>query len=152
MLKKTITYIDYEDNERTEDFYFNVNQGELIKWLTTSGDYTLDKLLLKLSKERNGKQTMEIFESLIRLSYGRKSLDGRRFEKSEEIWNDFYQTEAYSKLFTELVTDAKKAYAFVNGVIPKKLADEVTDAIKANPNAIPDEMKDYVGDLLLPVN
>lgn len=145
MLVRKITFEDYDGNKRTEDHFFNLNKAEVIKWLTTSGDYTLDKVLERLSTERNGKKIMEIFEELIHLSYGRKSLDGRKFEKSEEIWNDFYQTEAYSVLFTELVTDAKKAADFVNKIIPKDLATEVEKIIAENPNAIPDELKDYVG-------
>lgn len=145
MYKKTIAFTDYAGKELTEDFYFNLNKAELIKWLTTSGDYTLDKVLERLSKERNGKKIMEIFEDLIHLSYGRKSLDDRKFEKTEEIWNDFYQTEAYSILFTELVTDAKKAADFVNKIIPRDLADEVEKIIRDNPDGIPDALKDYTG-------
>lgn len=146
MYKKTITFTDYEDNTRTEDHYFNLNRSEIIKWLTTTGDYTLDKVLERLSTERNGKKIIEIFENLIHLSYGVKSLDGRKFEKSEEIWNNFYQTEAYDVLFTELVTDARKAADFVNKVIPKDLAAEVEKIIRENPNAISAELKDYVGE------
>lgn len=143
MLKRTIQFTDFDGNVRTEDHYFNLNKAEIIKWLTTSGDYTLDKLLDRLSKERNGKKIMEIFEDLIHMSYGRKSLDGRKFEKTDEIWNDFYQTDAYSILFTELVTDAKKAASFVNQIIPKDLASEVEKIMKENPNGIPDELKEY---------
>lgn len=144
MYKRTITFTDYDDVEREEDHYFNLNKAEVIKWLTTSGDYTLDKVLERLSKERNGKKIMEIFEDLIHRSYGQKSLDGRKFEKTEEIWNNFYQTEAYSVLFTELVTDAAKAAEFVNKIIPKDLASEVEKIIKENPDGIPEEIKDYV--------
>ena len=88
---------------------------------------------------------MEIFEDLIHLSYGRKSLDGRKFEKNEEIWNDFYQTEAYSVLFTELVTDAQKAADFVNKIIPNDIAKEAEQIIRDNPDGIPDVFKDYTG-------
>lgn len=143
MLKRSIEFEDYDGNKRKEDHYFNLNKAEVIKWLTTSGDYTLDKVLERLSTERNGKKIMEIFEDLIHLSYGKKSLDGRKFEKTEEIWNDFYQTEAYSVLFTELVTDARKAADFVNKIIPKDLADEVEKIIKEHPEGIPDTLKDY---------
>lgn len=137
MLKKTIEFEDYDGNMRKEDHYFNLNKAEVIKWLTTTGDYTLDKVLDRLSTERNGKKIMEIFEGLIHLSYGKKSLDGRKFEKTDEIWNDFYQTEAYSVLFTELVTDARKAAEFVNQIIPKSLSNEVEKIIKENPQVLP---------------
>lgn len=151
MLKKSITFEDYDGNERTEDHYFNLNKAETIKWLTTSGDYTLDKVLQRLATERNGKKVMEIFEELIRLSYGRKSLDGRKFEKSDEIWNNFYQTEAYSVLFTELVTDAKKAADFVNRIIPKDLSDEIEKIVKDHPEGIPDELRDYTDAIVRPL-
>lgn len=150
MLKRVIDFEDYDGNQRTEEHYFNLNKAEVIKWLTTSGDYTLDKVLERLSHERNGKKIMEIFEDLIHLSYGRKSLDGRKFEKTDEIWNDFYQTEAYSALFVELVTDAGKAAAFINEIIPSDLASEVEKIIKENPDGIPAELKDYTGAIIKP--
>lgn len=126
MLKKVIKFTDYEGNAREEEHLFALNESEIIKWITTSGDYSLDKLLKRLTEEKNGKKIIEVFEDLIKRSYGKKSLDGRKFEKNEEIWNDFYQTEAYSKLFMELVTDAKEAADFVNSIIPNDLADAVS--------------------------
>lgn len=144
MLKKEISYVDYDGNKRKENHYFNMNKSEIIKWLTTTGEYTLDKVVVKLSKEKNGKEIMRIFEDLIRTSYGRKSLDGRKFEKSQEIWEDFYQTEAYSELFYDLVTDAKKGAEFVNGIIPKELADEIQNEFLSHPEGIPDELRDYI--------
>lgn len=144
MLVKSITFEDYDGNERTEEHCFHLNKAEVIKWLTTGGDYTLDKVIERLSQERNGKKIMEIFEDLIHRSYGRKSLDGRKFEKSEEIWNDFYQTEAYSVLFTELVTDAKKAADFINDVIPKKLAEEAEKIMREHPEGIPSDVANYI--------
>lgn len=134
MLVKSITFKDYNGGERTEDYYFNLNKAEVIKWLTTTGDYTLDAVIERLSKEHNGSKIMEMFENLIRMSYGRKSLDGIRFEKSDEIWKDFYHTEAYSNLFVELVTDAKAASSFVNSIIPQDLADEVQKIMNNNPD------------------
>lgn len=143
MLKKTITFTDYDGVERTEDFYFNLNKSEIIKWMMTSGDYTIDKVMIQLFNEKNGKKIMEFFEQLIKISYGRKSLDGRRFEKSDEIWNDFFQTEAYDALFEELVLDADKAADFFNAVIPKKMAEDAKKTIEENPDAIPESMRSF---------
>jgi hypothetical protein len=146
MLKKVIKYEDYDGNIREEEHYFNLTKAEVIKWLTTTGGYTLDKVIEQLGKERNGKRIMEIFEDLIYMSYGKKSLDGRRFEKTDEIKRDFMETEAYSILFTELVTDAKKAADFINAIVPKELSDEIERIIRENPDGIPDEMQDYLTD------
>lgn len=143
MYAKVIKFTDFNGVEREEEHFFNLNKAEVIKWLTTSGDYTLDKVLDRLSKERNGKKIMEIFEAMIKMSYGKPSLDGRKFEKTDEIWNEFYQTDAYSELFTELVTDAAKAADFVNRIIPKDLAEEVEKIIEENPDGLPEELRDY---------
>lgn len=147
MLAKKIQFTDYEGQKREGTYYFNLNKAEVMMWLTMSGDYTLDKVLIKISEEKNGRKLMEMFEDIIRRSYGKKSLDGIRFEKSEEIWNEFKQSEAYSELFMELVTDAKKAANFVNGIIPAEMAKEVSKALIENKDGLPDELKDYVPDI-----
>lgn len=144
MLEKTIKFVDFEGNTREGTYYFNLNKAETIMWLTTAGEYTLDKVLLRLSEEKNGKKIMETFEDLIHRSYGRKSLDGISFEKSEEAWKSFYQSDAYSNLFVELVTDASKAAAFVNGIIPSDMAKEVTKTLMENKDGLPAELRDYV--------
>lgn len=144
MLKKTITFEDYEGNKRTEDHYFNLNKAEIIKWLTTDGDYTLDKKLERLFQAGNGKELMKTFDDLIQSSYGIKSLDGRRFEKSPEILRAFVESEAYVVLFTEIVTDAKKAAEFINAIIPKDMAEEISKIMKENPEGVPAEIRDYL--------
>lgn len=149
MISKTIKYTDYNGTEREETFYFHLNQAELTKWLMTSGDYTLDKVLQRLSTERNGKKIMEIFDDLLQKSYGRPSLDGRRFEKSKELWEDFQQTEAYSVLFSELVYDAEKAAKFINGIIPSDLSEKIISVVSENPEAVPDHLKEYVQPLIV---
>lgn len=143
MLKRVIEYKDFAGNERKEEHYFHLNKAEVIKWLTTTGDYTLDKVVLRLSSERNGKKIIDIFDNLLEISYGKPSLDNRKFEKSEEIWKNFRDTEAYSIIFTELVTDAKKAADFIQAIIPEDLANEIIKIMEQYPDGIPDEIKDY---------
>lgn len=144
MYTKKITYTDYNGNKITEEFRFNMNKAEIFKWLTCNGGYTLDNLLRKLQKEAKGRDIMDIFESLLLESYGEVSLDGKRFVKSEELSKAFKETEAYSNLFVELVTDANKAADFINKIIPKDISSEISKVIDENPDAIPDEMKDYL--------
>lgn len=144
MLAKTIKFKDYDGQSREETYFFHLNKAETIMWLTTTGEYTLDKVLIRLSEERNGKRIMEVFEDLIHRSYGRKSLDGLQFEKSEEAWLQFKQSEAYSELFTSLVTDAKEASAFVSGILPSDLSKEISKTLRENKDGIPAELQDYV--------
>lgn len=144
MLAKKIKFKDYDGQEREGTYLFHLSKAETIMWLTTTGEYTLDKVLLRLSEERNGKRIMEVFEDLIHRSYGRKSLDGMQFEKSEEAWLQFKQSEAYSELFTSLVTDAKEAAAFVSGIIPSDLSKDIKKTLSENKDGIPAELRDYV--------
>lgn len=117
MLKKTITYTDYNGVERTEDFYFNLTKSELVEMeLSTEGG--LMSKLERLSGDPDGVEIMKIFKDIILKSYGEKSSDGKRFIKSEEISEAFSQTEAYNTLFMELVTDAEKAAEFAEDIIP----------------------------------
>lgn len=121
MIKKTITYTDYDGNERTEDKYFHMSKRELIKWETESGSGGMDKLIEKIIEEEDRKKIVEMFDDLILRSYGEKSMDGRSFIKSEELRNAFANSAAYDQLFYELLSDTDKATEFVNGLIPQDL-------------------------------
>ena len=124
MLKKTITYTDYDGNERTEDYYFNLSKAELLEMeMSTNGG--LEKFCQKIIAEKDTKRMMEMWKELILKSYGEKSLDGKRFIKSQELVNSFTQTEAYSELFMELASNADTAAAFVKGIIPKNLLAQI---------------------------
>lgn len=133
MIKKTITYTDYDGVERTEDFYFNLSKAEIAEMeLSTAGG--LDKTINRIIAEQDGARIIALFKDLVLRSYGKKSDDGRRFIKNQELRDDFSQTEAYSELFMELATDSEAAAAFVNGIVP----DMSKEAEKAkNVTALP---------------
>lgn len=141
MITKTITFTDYNGNTRTQDYMFHLNAAEVFKWLTTSGEYTTDQLIDDMVKKKDGRKIMEMFESLIKLSYGVKSLDGVQFIKNQEELDKFVQSEAYATLFTELVTDADAAAAFVNGIIPKNLQDTAAKLQYQNKELTLDDVK-----------
>lgn len=118
MLKKTITYTDYNGTERTEDFYFNLTKAEVIEMeLSTSGGMV--DTIQKIVSAQDAPAIVKVFKDLIMKAYGEKSPDGKRFVKSDELSTAFSQTEAYSQLFMELSTDADAAAAFVNGIVPQ---------------------------------
>ena len=117
MLKKTIEYTDYNGVDRKEDFYFNLTMAELTEMeVGTEGGYA--EIIQKIVDAKENHKLVAIFKELILKAYGEKSMDGRRFIKSEEISTAFSQTEAYSMLFMELSTDADAASNFINGIIP----------------------------------
>lgn len=118
MLKRTIKYTDFDGNERTEDFYFNLSKAEVTEMeLGVTGGMT--QLLNRIVAEQDSKKIIETFKEIILKAYGEKSPDGKRFMKSKEITDSFVSTEAYSELFMELATSSEAAAAFVNGILPK---------------------------------
>lgn len=123
MYTTTINYEDYDGNPRTKEAHFHLSKAELLE-LQVSWDGGLEKVLQKIIEEKDQKRMIEMFKMIILKSYGVKSLDGNRFEKSQAITDEFTQTEAYSELFMKLATDDKAAAEFINGIMPKSLMEE----------------------------
>lgn len=132
MLKLTRTYIDYNGVSRTEDFYFNLTQAEVTE-MELSVDGGLVEMINRIVAAKDSKQIISLFKDMVLRSYGEKSPDGRRFIKTQEIRDAFAQTEAYSDLFMELATDAKKAAEFVNGIVPKNVDENQSKQSAAAP-------------------
>lgn len=119
MYKKTMSYTDYSDTKRTEDFYFNLTKAECLK-LEMSTDGGMDQMLRRIIAAQDMPTIVSTFEKIILAAYGEKSPDGRRFIKSDEISAAFSQTEAYSDLFIEISTNAEAASKFINAIVPQE--------------------------------
>lgn len=132
MLKKTITYTDYNGLERTEDFRFNLTKTELMKWnLKTPGG--LAARLERISQKYDVPEITKFLEETIDYAYGIVSDDGVRFIKDENLSKMFRQTDAYDQLFVDLLSDEKKLTAFINGLLPQELVNEA-NALNGNSN------------------
>lgn len=130
MLKKTITYTNYNGVELTEDFYFNLSKAEIMEMeLSTAGG--LAEMIQGIVAAQDAPAIIKIFKELVLKSYGIKSPDGKRFIKTEENAIAFSQTEAYSILFMELATDADAAAKFINGIVPAEAQQQIAQQQKA---------------------
>ena len=124
MIKKTITYTDYNGTERKEDFYFNLSKAEIMKMeMSTAGG--LAEMINRVVAAQDQTAIIAIFEDLICKAYGVKTPDGKGFTKKKEDLEAFMATPAYSELFMELATNADAASAFVNGIVPADMAEQV---------------------------
>lgn len=118
MLVKTIEFEDYNGVKRTEDFYFNLSKADIIE-MELGVDGGLDTKIKRLTQTMNGPEIMKLFKEVIFKAYGVKSDDGRRLIKSEQLSTEFSQTEAYSELLMELLSDPEAAASFIKAIIPK---------------------------------
>lgn len=127
MLKKTISYTDYNGIERKEDFYFNLNKAELMEMeMGTQGG--LAEMLQKMVSTQDVPSIMKIFKDIVLKAYGEKSADGKQFMKKDAFGNplsrNFEQTEAYSVLFMELIANDETMAAFINGIVPADVSKQ----------------------------
>lgn len=116
MIKKTITYTDFNGETRTEPHYFHLSRAEIIEMdATTVGGYKA--MVEKASQDGDTPTLFRVVKDFVTKAYGKKSLDGKTFKKSPEITEEFVQSEAYSELLIELLGDANKASDFINGIV-----------------------------------
>jgi hypothetical protein len=122
MLKKTIKYTDYNDVERTEDFYFNFSEAELMEM--AAGQNEFQESVQKMMATTDKTELFTESKKLILMSIGKRTPDGR-FEKSDEIRREFESSAAFSALFVELGSQDGAAAIFVNGIMPAKLRESL---------------------------
>lgn len=124
MLKKTITYTDYDGKTRTEDFYFHLSKTDIVM-LEISVPGGLQQMLTTIYNTNDTNAIIREFKNIIHAAYGEKSADGRQFNKSDDISKAFEATAAYDQLFYEMLTDTDKAIEFVKGILPVDVSKEI---------------------------
>ena len=88
MIKKTITYTDYNGVERKEDFYFNLSKAEIMEMeMSTQGG--LAEMIQRIVAAQDQPAIIKIFKDLIVKAYGVKSPDGKRFIKNADVVDEF---------------------------------------------------------------
>ena len=124
MYKKTLEYEDFNGDKVKEDVYFNLSKAELLE-MNFRAKGGLKNYIEAIINARDTETLTDIFKTLLLISYGVKSPDGRRFMKNDQIREEFECSIPYDILFTTLATDAKEAADFVNGILPKELVEEM---------------------------
>ncbi len=126
MIKETITYVDYNGTERTEDFYFNMTKTELLR-MEQDKNGSFSGVLEKFIKAKDQADLFDAIEKFIFNAYGEKTPDGRQFKKSKEISEAFFQSPAYEVLFDKLNGDTNYSYNFIMGIVPAELSKQAAE-------------------------
>lgn len=135
MLEKKIKYTDLRGHEREDTFMFHLNKSELLKLeMSVPGGFTAK--INKMVDKEDAPEIVETFENFILSSYGEISEDGKSFIKNKELTDRFKNSEAYSELFMELISNPESAKAFVSGVIPVGINIEEQEKLMAIDNKI----------------
>ena len=123
MITRTFTYEGFDGKLYSDTWYFHLNEAESFK-IRARNIEGMDGMLRTLSRTNDGGEIMDLIDTIILNSVGKKSIDGRQFIKNPEVRDEFRQTNAYSQLFMELISDSEKASEFMIGILPAKLAAE----------------------------
>ncbi len=136
MLKREISFEDFNGNPATEIFYFNVSKPELIEM---EAEYVegFSSMIQTVIDAKDHKTLIKTFKDIVLMAYGQKSVDGKRFIKSDQLREEFSQTAAYSALFVELATNDNAAVIFLKGVLPKDMVGELDKTTSPTPPTPP---------------
>ena len=128
MLKKTVTYEDYNGVEHTEDFYFNLTKVECMELEYGFGaDETLSGSIQTLINAGDMATVIKTIKKIVLTSYGIKSPDGKRFIKNDTIRTEFEENPAFEQIYWELVTNSEKAADFLTGIMPSAIRNGLGD-------------------------
>lgn len=126
MLKRDITFEDFNGDKVTETHYFNLTGTELVE-LETAYSGGLEKNIETIVEAKDAKTLFAEFKKIILMSYGQKSPDGKHFIKNDELRELFSQSAAFDALVMEFFTDEAVAANFIKAVMPRDLAEAVEE-------------------------
>lgn len=140
MVKKTVTFPDFEGKEVTKDFYFNLSKMEF-RVLDRKIPGGLQNMIDQILKEKDEDRLIDLLDILILESYGEKAEDGR-FVKEDRygrrLSSFFKISEAWDVLFMNLVSNEKELHEFLMGIVPKDVAEKAeTEAAKIDGTLTP---------------
>lgn len=129
MLKKTLSYIDYNGNETSEDLYFHLSPMEIVRIqaeLQLGDGQELDTYALKLAESKDLKAMLTFIDMIVQKSYGVRSSDGKHFDKSESVLKELISSPKYDALIENLLFVEGSVQEFASGIgmlgdkLPKK--------------------------------
>ena len=135
MLRKNITYTDFDGMPVTEEFCFHLMEADFIdldfKYESFGGlrEYLVNLVKEIQNNENAPKRPMyEFLKEVIAASVGKRV--GNRFDRSQEVKDRFFQTGAYSKFIIELLDSPDGITEFFNAITPDVPEDRKQAALK----------------------
>ena len=131
MITREVTYTDYNGDEQTEKYYFDLTVPEMLE-LSFSSAGDIQSTLERLSNSRKVGEIFNIIQTLIFKSVGVKSDDGKRFVKNEEVLNDFKQSRGYESFLMKMMQDTDYASKFIEQLIPQDRIQQIAGVEKVD--------------------
>ena len=120
MYKTKITYKDVNGDKITKELCFCLSRIDILM-ASRSKDTDFDIIVNDMSNEKDSNKLMQIFNKVLKQSYGELSSDGVEFIKNEEIWKRFKDSKAYEVMCKEFLEDTNKITKFMKAILPKEV-------------------------------
>jgi hypothetical protein len=142
MIKRTVTYTDFDGNVQTDEVYFHLSKQEFI-------DLTEMEAEVRSWAERfNGEErelTSEEIRGVLALvrklglkGYGERSADGKRFVKSAQLAEEFSQTALWDEFLFSLFQNPDELNQFLVSLVPTEYREQsaARNNVQAQPRVI----------------
>lgn len=131
MVKKTITYENFNGEKKKKDLWFHISKTEMIRMIA-NGEIDPDEMK-KAAAEEDPNKLFTLIEIVVQRSYGEKSADGEMFIKDEETLKRFLYSPVYDAFMTHMLK-AENSVDFVRGIFPEDVVNAIINEMKKNPD------------------
>ena len=132
MLKKQITYENWDGQTVTETIHFHLTKSDVLGELSLLDRFEEFKKVVEGPKRElttaEKQELVDLIKTFARLSYG-KRLDNGGFRKTPETWQEFLDSAAWDAFFWGLFTNQDEFAAWMSGILPNDLAEEARKQI-----------------------
>lgn len=136
MVKKTITFPNFDGTEITKDFYFNLSKMEF-RALDRKIPGGLENMINQIRNEKDQARLVDFLDMLILESYGEKGEDDRFIKedsRGRRLSSYFKVSEAWDVLFMNLINNEDELTEFLTGIVPKDIADGAREMVEKEKN------------------
>ena len=130
MVKKHVSYEDYDGNKVEKDLWFHLNKSDLAK-MSLGFDNGLIDGLTELQQKGDKKAVAEFIDNLLVNAYGVRKPGSDVFLKTPEIKEDFQYSLAHDEILMMLLGgEDDEIIDFIVGIMPGMSAEDRADVIE----------------------
>lgn len=123
MLTRTVTYKDFDNNDKTKTLHFNLTKMQLmdLEMKTEPGKDKISERVKAVQTATEFNEVFELFDDLLKASYGIRKTDedgDDYFDQDPKLWDKFRKSPAYDELMFGTFTEPGESAKFVNELIP----------------------------------
>lgn len=125
MYKCVVEYYDFDEppQKQTMTAFFALNEAKFLELQGELGGH-VDERVRIIREKKDEAALIDLVKKLMRASYGERSADKQRLDRSDDAWNRFYDSNAYSACLMKILQNDSENAAFLRGILPAEIAKE----------------------------